>query len=424
MNDTVLFKNGRVIDPANGVDETRDVATMGGLIVAPENLGPNPQIIDLDGLVLAPGLIDLHVHLRDPGQTYKEDIGSGTRAAAAGGFTTVVAMPNTDPPIDSCERLQNAMNHINHDAVVHVLQTASLTERREGKKLTDAFELLESGAVAFTDDGGCIQNSALMLAAMREAAAVGLPVIDHAEDLQVANAGVMHDGVVARQLNLPGKSRASEELMVARDIVLARETGCPVHIQHVSSAGSVQLIRTARQGGLPVSGEATPHHLSLTEDACLKYGTNAKMNPPLRTEKDRQSILEGVIDGVLSVIATDHAPHTEREKQQDFAVAPFGILGLETALPICLTELYHRGLMSLSDLLARFTAGPRHLLGLSTGTLTEGSVADIVIIDPEVEYKIDVSRFASKSRNCPYHGWQCKGRALRTMAAGRWIYNG
>lgn len=424
MNDTVLFTNGRVIDPANDVDEKRDLAAMGGVIVAPENLGPNPQIVDLDGLVLAPGLIDLHVHLRDPGQTHKEDIRSGTRAASAGGFTTVVAMPNTDPPIDSRERLQDTMNHISHDAVVHVLQAASLTKGGEGKELTDALELLEAGAVALTDDGGCIQNSALMLTAMREAATVGLPVIDHAEDLEVAADGVMHDGAVARQLNMPGKNRASEELMVARDIVLARETGCQVHIQHVSSAGSVQLIRTARQWGLPVSGEATPHHLSLTEDACLKYGTNAKMNPPLRTEKDRQAILQGVAEGVLSVIATDHAPHAEKEKQQDFVMAPFGILGLETALPICLTELYHRGLMSLSDLLARFTAGPREILGLSAGILTEGSVADIVVIDPEIEHKIDLSRFASKSRNCPYQGWQCKGRVVRTMAKGRWIYNG
>ncbi|MFO7820457.1 MAG: dihydroorotase [Lentisphaeria bacterium] len=422
MSETLVLKGGRVIDPVNGIDEKRDLAVQEGVLVPPDTIKAKAEIIDVNGLVVTPGLIDIHVHLRDPGQTDKEDIITGTRGAARGGFTTILAMPNTCPAIDSVAHLEEVVKRIDKYATVRVLQSAKLSTGRDDCALTDAGGLKEAGAAALTDDGACIQSSALMLAAMRQAQVCGLPVIDHAEDVGVAGSGIIHAGEVSRKLGLNGKNRASEELIVARDIVLARETGCPIHIQHVSSAGTVELIRMAKAWGIPVTGEATPHHLSLTDDACLQYGVNAKMNPPLRTEKDRQSILEGIADGTLSVIATDHAPHTEAEKAIDFERAPFGIIGLETAVPICLTELYHKRRISLFDLVARFTAGPRSVLGISSGTLSNGAPADITVLDPEAQQIIDVSRLASKSRNCPYHGWKCTGKVVATLVAGKWVY--
>ena len=422
MKSAQILKGGRVVDPANGVDEVRDIAVDGGVIVAPDALGADAEVVDMTGLTIVPGLIDIHVHLRDPGQTQKEDIATGTSAAARGGFTSILAMPNTRPPIDSRMRLEEVNARIQRHAMVRVLQAASLTVGSKGEMLSDAHEMRDAGAAALTDDGGCIQSSALMLAAMRQAVEAGLPVVDHAEDLEVAAGGVLHDGRVAHELGLKGKSRSSEELIVARDIVLARETGCPVHIQHVSSAGTVELIRIARRWGLPVTGEATPHHLALTEDACLQYGTNAKMNPPLRTEEDRDAIVAGVIDGTLTVIATDHAPHTAEEKANGFESAPFGIIGLETAVAICLTELHHGRGMELVDLTRRFTQGPREALGLAAGTLSAGVRADITVLDVDAEHVIDASAFASKSRNCPYHGWKCKGLVRRTMVDGHWVF--
>jgi dihydroorotase len=421
MSERLILRGGRVIDPANGIDEVRDVAVADGIIVPAEQL-TDARVIDLAGLVVAPGFIDMHVHLRDPGQTHKEDIASGTRAAAAGGFSTVVAMPNTAPPIDSAERLAEVQDRIRQHAVVRVLQAAALSSAQQGQVPTDYAALKRQGTVMLTDDGHFADDSLLMLQAMRAAAAEGLVIADHCEDERLCAGGVLHYGAVARQMGLPGKVRSSEDVAVARDILLAMETGAHVHIQHVSSAGTVELLRFARNRGARVSAEVTPHHLSLTDSACIEYGTNAKMNPPLREESDRLALVAAVKDGTIEAIATDHAPHTDEEKAVPFANAPSGIVGLEAAVPVCLTQLYHRDGMPLSDLVARFTSGPRRILGIDAGTLSVGAAADITVLDINRKHTLQMAAFKSKSRNCPYDNWPCQGKAAAVMVAGRWVF--
>ncbi|OGV70199.1 MAG: hypothetical protein A3K19_16470 [Lentisphaerae bacterium RIFOXYB12_FULL_65_16] len=421
-NPSYILRGALVIDPSNGVHEVRDIAVCHGRIV-PVSAAHGAAVVELPGLVLTPGLIDLHTHLREPGQSDKETIASGTRAAAAGGYTTVVAMPNTQPPIDTCERLAEVLERVRRNAVVRVLQTAALSRDRKGRELTDARALAGAGAGALTDDGSCIQDESLMRRALEQARAAGLPVIDHCEDETLAASGVMHPGVVARELGLAGKSAASEEVVVARNGRLALETGWPVHMQHLSSAGSVNEVRQALSRGAPVSAEVTPHNLALTEEACRTCGTNAKMNPPLRTEADRQALIAGLQDGTIGVIATDHAPHTQAEKARDFATAPFGVIGLESAVPVCLTLLYHSGILGLSQLVSKLTLGPKQVLGLSQGSLECGAPADITILDMNREFVLDASQFRSLARNCPFHGWNCRGKAVATMVAGEWVFS-
>jgi len=418
MNDELLLVGARVIDPLNAYDGQRDVGIRDGVIVDPATLSA-PERLNLQGKVVAPGFIDLHVHLRYPGQTHKEDIRSGTAAAAAGGFTTVVAMPNTVPAVDNPTVLADVLRKAAVDGAVHVLQAGALTIGRQGEVLTDIAGLKAAGAPVVTDDGSTPQQAGVMRRAMIAAAAAGIAVIDHCEDCSLARPGVMHDGAVARELGLPGQPRSAEEVVVARDIILAAETGCRLHLQHLSSAGSVAMLRLAQQHGLPITGEACPHHLFLTDEACRTFGVNAKMAPPLREETDRQALIDGLRDGTLCAIATDHAPHSAAEKAAGWTKAPFGIIGLEAAVPLCLSELYNKGVLTLSQLIALFTVGPRKVLGLPVGSLELGAIADVTILDPDAQHSIRVESFASRSRNCPYDGWTCRGKVVGTLVGNR-----
>ena len=414
MTDELLLVGARVVDPLNADDGQRDIGIRDGVIVDPATLR-DPERLNLQGKVVAPGFIDLHVHLRYPGQTHKEDIRSGTAAAAAGGFTTVLAMPNTVPTVDNPTVLADVLRKAAADGAVHVLQAGALTVGRQGEAVTDIAGLKAAGAPVVTDDGSTPQLAGVMRQAMIAAAAAGIAVIDHCEDCSLARPGVMHDGAVARELGLPGQPRSAEEVIVARDIILAAETGCRLHLQHLSSAGSVAMLRLAQQHGLPVTGEACPHHLFLTDEACRTFGVNAKMAPPLREEADRQALIDGLRDGTLCAIATDHAPHSADEKAAGWTKAPFGIIGLEAAVPLCLSELYNKGVLTLPQLIALFTVGPRKVLGLPVGSLELGATADVTILDLDAKHSISVESFASRSRNCPYDGWKCRGKVVGTL---------
>lgn len=418
MEQNVVLSGGRVVDPSRGIDEVRDIGISGGRIVSPESIPDAPRM-DMSGKVVAPGFIDVHVHLREPGQTHKEDIATGTAAAAAGGFTTVVAMPNTVPAMDTAERVVEFMELVAKKAHVRVLPAGAISIGRQGSVATDVKALVRAGCPVLSDDGSTPQASGFMRAVMEAAVEADVPVVDHCEDLSLSKPGVLHDGKVAMQLGLPGQPRTAEEVIVARDLLLARETGCRIHLQHLSSAGSVEMVRRAKQDGIKVTAEATPHHLFLTDRACLQWGTNAKMAPPLREESDRLALIAALKDGTIDMIATDHAPHTEEEKSRGWLEAPFGIVGIETVVPLCLTHLYHAGVLDLHRLIALFTAGPAGLLssfckkiGQRLGTLEEGSAGGVTILDLEAEHTIDVRSFKSKSRNCPYDGMSCKGRIV------------
>ncbi len=414
MNDELLLVGARVVDPLNAFDGLRDIGIRDGVIVDPATLRV-PERLNLQGKVVAPGFVDLHVHLRYPGQTHKEDIRSGTAAAAAGGFTTVLAMPNTVPAVDNPTVLADVLRKAATEGAVHVLQAGALTVGRQGEAVTDIAGLKAAGAPVVTDDGSTPQLAGVMRRAMIAAAAAGIAVIDHCEDCSLARPGVMHDGAVARELGLPGQPRSAEEVIVARDIILAAETGCRLHLQHLSSAGSVAMLRLAQQHGLPVTGEACPHHLFLTDEACRTFGVNAKMAPPLREEADRLALIAGLRDGTLCAIATDHAPHCADEKAAGWTKAPFGIIGLEAAVPLCLSELFNQGVLTLPQLIALFTVGPRKVLGLPVGSLELGETADVTILDLDAEHSINVESFASRSRNCPYDGWKCRGKVVGTL---------
>lgn len=418
--DSFILKGARVIDPASGIDEVRDVAVCEGLFVDPLTIS-GASVVNLAGKVIAPGFIDSHVHLRDPGFPEKEDIATATAAAAAGGFTAVVAMANTRPVIDSVEKFEEVQRKIDAYGQVRVLQCASITTGRNGRILTDAAALREAGAPALSDDGSCIQSAGLMREALLRARSAGIPIVDHCEDTAVAGGGAVNEGDIAEKLGVTGISASAEELMVARNLVLASELKIPVILQHLSSAGSVRLLRYAREQGIPLYGEVTPHHLCLTQEACLEYGTNAKMNPPLRTEADRQELVAGLQEGILDIIGSDHAPHTRAEKEKDFATAPFGVVGLETSVPVLLTELYHKNILTLPQLIAKFTTAPATAFKLPYGRIEAGGTADLTILDVEKEHTLDVSMFRSKGNNSPFHGWQCKGKAVGTMVAGRWV---
>ncbi len=418
MEEQVILKGGRVVDPSMGVDEIRDIGIFNGRIVPPETI-PNAKCENMAGKVIAPGFIDVHVHLREPGQTHKEDITTGTAAAAAGGFTTVVAMPNTVPAMDTAEHVMEFMELVSRKAKVRVLPAGAITMGRQGEIATNIRELVQAGCPVVSDDGSTPQRSGLMRSIMQAAAEAGVPVVDHCEDVSLSKPGVLHDGNVAKQLGLQGQPRSAEEVIVARDLILAKETGCHIHLQHLSSAGSIEMIRRAKHDGVKVTAEATPHHLFLTDQACLKFGTNAKMAPPLREESDRQALIEALKDGTIDMIATDHAPHTAEEKSQGWWKAPFGIVGLETAVPLCLTHLYHAGLLDLNRLVALFTTGPARLLasfcskiGQPLGSLVMRSTGGVTILDLDSEHTLDVRLFKSKSRNCPYDGMPCKGKVV------------
>jgi dihydroorotase len=417
----LIIRHGRVIDPANKRDEVADLFITDGSIasVAAENA----EVIDASGLVVAPGLIDIHVHLREPGFAWKETIASGARAAAAGGFTTVVAMPNTAPVADSASTITLIKERAAASACVRVLPTGAISKNLAGEELAPIGSLAQAGAVAITDDGHCIQNNELMRRAVEYARMVGVPVLDHCQDYNLVGKGVVHEGYWSTLLGLPGWPAAGEEIIVARNILLAELCDHRIHCQHISAAGSVRLLREARARGVKISGEVCPHHIALTDEAIQQFDTNYKMNPPLRTAADIGALLEGIADGTIDILGSDHAPHARFEKEVEFDAAPFGIVGLETELGLFIDILVHKTeTIELPRLIEMFTVRPAELLNLSAGTLTVGAPADVTIIDPAREWTVDAKAFESASCNTPFDGWQLKGRAVRTIVGGQTVW--
>ena len=423
---TTLLRNGRVIDPANQRDEIADLLLVDGRI-ADHSAISNPQSaieeIDCTGLVVAPGLIDLHVHLREPGQSAKETIATGTQAAAAGGFTSVVCMPNTSPVIDSASVVAWVQAKAATEAVVNVFPAGAITKGSAGEELSPIGSMFKAGIVALTDDGRCVQNHELMRRALEYARMFDLPVMDHCQDYNLVGKGVIHEGAVSTALGLPGWPAIAEEIIVQRNVHLAELTGTPIHCQHISTAGSVRILRRARARGIPITGEICPHHIALTDEAVRTFDTNYKMNPPLRTQSDVDAILEGIADGTLTILASDHAPHCAFEKEVEFDQAPFGILGLETELALFLDILIHqKKAIDLPRLIAMYTLNPARLLKLDRGTLSPGAIADVTVIDPGLEWTFDKNASFSRSRNTPFHGRELKGRAVRTIVGGKTVW--
>lgn len=416
----LLIRGGRVVDPANGVDGRLDVLLRGGAIaeVEPAVTAPGARHLQADGLLVCPGLVDMHVHLREPGFEHKETVATGTCAAVAGGFTAVACMPNTRPPLDSPRTIAQLQETIRRDARCRVHIIGAATEGMGAADLTDLAALTAAGCVAVSDDAFPIQPSALLLDALERARSEGVPFIAHCEDQSFSGNGVMHEGDVSRELGLPGISFMSEYAAVERLTALLCQVPACVHIAHVSLADSLQCIRAAKRMGLPVTAEVCPHHFALTDDAVRDAGPNAKMNPPLRTQRDVDALLDGLADGTIDVIATDHAPHTADEKAAGMLQAPFGIVGLETALPLVMTKLVHAGVLPLSDALAKMTVHPARILGVNAGTLAVGAPGDVTIFDPDADVIVDPSRFKSKGRNTPFGGWRLKGAVRHVIVGG------
>lgn len=416
-----IIKNGRVIDPANKRDEVVDLAIVDGKIS--KSAPKDAEIVDAKGLIVAPGLIDIHVHLREPGQGHKETIASGARAAAAGGFTTIVCMPNTSPAADNPATITWIKDRATESACVSVLPTGAITKNIAGEELAPIGSLGKAGVVALTDDGHCIQNHELMRRAVEYARMVDLPVLDHCQDYNLVGNGVVNEGYWSTLLGLPGWPAAGEEAIVMRNNLLAELCDHHIHCQHVSAAGSVRLIREARKRGVKISGEVCPHHIALTDEAIQNFDTNCKMNPPLRAKTDVDAILEGIADGTLSILCSDHAPHAEFEKEVEFDQAPFGIVGLETELALFIDLLVHKHCkIDIKRLIEMYTVEPAKLLKLEAGKLSAGAAADVTLIDPEHEWTVRIDQFQSASRNSPFDGWKLKGRAVRTIVGGKTIW--
>lgn len=416
----LLIKNGRIIDPANGIDGTGDVLVREGKIaeVGRVSVDGAAEVIDARNLLVVPGLIDMHVHLREPGDEEEETIASGASAAVAGGFTSVVCMPNTDPAIDNEATVDFVYRQAAKAGKANVFPAGAITKGREGKELAEMGQMVRGGAVAFTDDGSGVQNPAVMLRAMQYAKMFGKPILEHCQDNALAGSGCMNAGLQATVLGLPGINRLAEELMLYRDIQLARQAGASFHAQHLSTAGSAQMVRQARQQGIRVTAEVTPHHLLLTEEACQGYDTNYKMNPPLRTAEDIAALRQAVADGTIDCLAGDHAPHLASEKELEFLSAPSGIICLDCALGLYAKALIETGTVGWPRMIELMASGPARILGIAKGTLGIGCEADITIIDPHHSWEVEVSRFYSKSRNCPYDGWALGSRAVYTIVGG------
>jgi len=427
---TILIKNGRVIDPANRIDQIADVLLTGGKIVTLRaNIKPPTglcEIIDASGLIVAPGLIDVHVHCREPGHEEEETIATASAAAVAGGFTTILAMPNTHPPIDD----ETAVNYVLHRGqeadLARVLPVGCITKMREGKELAEMGAMVEAGAVAFSDDGEGVASSKVMQRALQYVRMLNVPLMQHCQDPDLMGGGVMNSGPIAVRLGLAGISAAGEQIMLQRDLELVERTGGPYHVQHVSSADSLDLIRAAKAMGLPVTAEATPHHLLLTDAACVSYDPNYKMNPPLRRAEDVEALRRAVADGTIDMLATDHAPHAKEEKELEFALAPFGIIGLEAAVGLYAKALIGdgaaAGVTDWPTVIARMATHPARLIRRPLGTLSVGADGDVTLINPAANWTVDVTTFQSRSRNCPYHGWTLPARAVMTIVRGEIKY--
>ncbi len=425
----LLITGAHVIDPSQSLDGPADILIINGKIEfvgsaeeakskAPDNL----KEIDAKGLIATPGLIDIHVHFREPGMSEEETVASGSAAAVAGGFTSVACMPNTDPALDS----EADMNFITREAkkanLAWVFPVGAITNRREGKELAEMGNMSRGGAVGFSDDGSAVPTAGLLRRAMTYAKMLDKPILEHCEDHTLAGDGAMNEGFVSTILGLPGIPAEAEEVIVARDLALARLTGCRLHLQHLSTIGSVEMVRRAKSEGIAVTAEVCPHHLVLSEEDVRGYDPNYKVNPPLRTASDIEACLQGLKDGTLDVIASDHAPHLDDEKELEFGNAPCGMIGLETTLGVLLTHLVHTGKITLKELIAPMTCNPSDVLRLNRGRLEKGLQGDVTLINPELEWTVDPAKFRSKSRNCPFNGKTLKGRAVATIVGGKVVY--
>lgn len=423
MND-ILITGGRVIDPANGLDKKTDLAIAGGKIagLGKAAAGPAKRAIDAAGMIVCPGLIDLHTHCREPGHEEEETIASASAAAVAGGFSAILAMPNTHPPVDDDSAVHYIHQRGHQVKLARVLVAGTITKAREGKELAEMGLMAEAGAVAFTDDGEGIASSVVMQRALQYARMLDVPLLQHCQDPALFT-GVMNSGAVAVRLGLAGIASSGEIIMLRRDLELVERTGGRYHVMHVSAAGSVELIRQAKAAGLSVTAEATPHHLLMTDAACTSYDPNYKMNPPLRSASDVEALRQGVADGTIDCLATDHAPHSKEEKELEFGLAPFGIISLDCALGLYAKALIDSGVCDWPRLIAALTVNPAKVLKQPLGTLSAGSAADVTIINPKANYTVDVSSFASRSRNCPYDGWQLSARPVMTIVGGQVKYD-
>jgi len=418
-----VIRGGRVVDPSQGLDARRDIAVGGGRVLALEGeIGPgSAPVIDAQGLCVFPGLVDVHVHLREPGHEYKETIATGSRAAAAGGFTSVACMPNTDPVNDNAEVTRFILDRARQEAVCRVYPVGAISKGLRGEDLSDMGELAECGCVAVTDDGRPVASALLMRRAMEYAKGFGLVVVSHCEDLDLAAGGCVNEGLTSAQIGLPAAPAEAEEVMVVRDLLLARRTGARLHLAHLSTRGSVDFLRWGKRLGLRVTGETAPHYFTLTDDAVRGFDTRFKMNPPLREIADVEGIQKALARGVVDAIATDHAPHGVDEKELEFEVAANGVIGLETSLALSL-RLVHEGVAPLHRVVAALTSGPARALSLPAGTLAPGAPADLVLVDLEAEHVVDPAGFHSKARNCPFAGMRLRGRVVRTVVGGKTVY--
>jgi dihydroorotase len=427
MSRKIVLRGGRVLDPSQSLDRKLDVLLAGGKVAAMGKKLEAPEgarEIDCAALIITPGLIDVHVHLREPGEEHKETIATGAASAAAGGFTAICAMPNTDPPIDDPAAVGYLAAEGRRAGAARVYPVGCISVGRAGKRMALVGEMVQAGAVAITDDGAPVMDSGLMRLALEYAQAFGIPVADHPEDLGLSANGHMNEGLVSTRLGLPGKPNAAEDIHIVRDLLLAELTGGHIHLQHISTRFGVEAIRQAKARGVHVTAEASPHHLVLTHEAVEGYRTEAKMNPPLRTAADMEGVRAGLADGTLDTIATDHAPHHYDEKEAAFAEAPNGIVGLETALGIILTRVVGEGVIDLPTMIDRMSCAPARAFNLPGGTLAVGSPADVTVFDPKAKWTVDPTQFKSKSRNTPFAGWELKGRPSLTIVEGRVVFEG
>lgn len=420
----LLIKNGRVLDPASERDGICDILVADGVIqrVAENIEAEDAKVVEASGYFVMPGLVDLHVHFRDPGLTYKEDIETGSKAAARGGYTTVLCMPNTSPVIDAPDKVEYVVNKAKEVAPIHVLQVGAVTMGMMGETVSDIRGMVETGIPAISEDGKSVMNSQVYREAMEIASELDLPVLAHCEDINLVNKGVMNADEKAEALGLKGICNAVEDVIVARDILLAKETGARLHLCHCSTKDSVKMVYWAKEEGIKVSAEVCPHHFTLTSDDIPGDDANYKMNPPVRTQADKEALIAGLKEGIIDVIATDHAPHSAEEKSRSMTQAPFGIVGLETAVALTVTELLEKEVLTPLQMARVMSYQPARIAGLDAGTLVEGKAADIVLIDPKEEYVIDKNEFASKGKNTPFHGWKVRGKVKMTICDGKIVY--